>query len=101
MVFQHSSPRARGYITISEPDGSLVEQETLQCVHCQMHWVIRPGSGILRGFCLRCAGPTCGKQNCTERCVPAERMIEEIETNLHGARNLTLAIERLRQPDWR
>lgn len=96
-----TSPTAKGYVQIFRPDGGYDEAETVQCVHCQAHWFIKPGSGILRGFCQRCVGPTCGKRNCTVKCVPAERMIEEIETNLHGARNLTLAIERLREPDWR
>ncbi len=100
MTFQYSAGRhVKGYIQISEPDKPMVEQETLQCVHCQKHWVVQPGSGIRRGWCFRCMGPSCGKQNCETKCVPAERMIEEIEGKLHGAKNLTLAIERLREPE--
>lgn len=94
-----TSGKANGYVQIFLPNGGFDEAETIQCVHCQAHWMIQPGSGIKRGFCLRCVGPTCGKQNCETKCVPAERMIEEMETLEHGRRNLALAIERLREPD--
>jgi len=100
MVHQLSGGRkAKGYLLVTEPDQPDIERETLQCAHCQKHWMIKPGSGIQRGWCFRCQGPTCGKRNCETKCVPAERMIEEIEGKLHGAKNLTLAIERLREPD--
>ena len=49
------------------------------CVHCQMHWIIQPGSGMQRGFCLSCDGPTCGKQNCEENCTPFMKTIEALE----------------------
>ena len=42
---------------------------TMQCCHCGAHYVSRKGSGIRRGFCLRCMQVTCGKQECIE-CKP-------------------------------
>lgn len=51
---------------------------TLQCVHCGAHFLSVKGSGIKRGFCTKCMGPTCGKSQCF-RCKPYEKQIEEIE----------------------
>lgn len=68
-----------GRLVISDPgsDRPILEAATLQCCHCGMHWVPRPGSGRVRGFCFRCNGPICGA-SCVE-CVPALQMIENIE----------------------
>ena len=64
----------KGYIL----DGETVIAETLQCCHCGMHWVIQRGSGIERGFCLKCMGVSCGGAPCWE-CHPYERQIEDME----------------------
>lgn len=53
--------------------------ETLMCAHCQFHWIVKPGSGMKRGWCFNCGGPTCGKKHCEEHCVPFERAIEIME----------------------
>lgn len=74
--------RTSGYVLVTDPDaphGMVDEGETTQCVHCQFNWVIKPGSGAHRGFCMRCNGPLCGKKSCMEECVPFEKMIELIE----------------------
>lgn len=73
--------RVKGQIEISGPllPGQVPEGETSMCVHCQFHWVIKPGSGMQRGFCLKCNGPTCGKEACETICVPFEKMIENME----------------------
>lgn len=68
--------REAGYIV--SPDGYVVA-ETLQCVHCQGHWVPVKGSGALRGFCLKCAGVTCGKPSCESECVPFGKWLEKVE----------------------
>ncbi len=61
-------------------DGHMAEEgDTEQCVHCQAMWVKRPGSGIKRGWCFNCNGPTCSKQRCIEHCEPAEAFIERLE----------------------
>ena len=52
------------------------EADTVQCVHCQMHWIIVPGSGMKRGFCNLCNGLTCGKQKCESECMPWEKQME-------------------------
>ena len=42
------------YFVTTTGDGQKVEGECRQCVHCQYTWEYRPGSGIERGYCLRC-----------------------------------------------
>lgn len=66
--------KAKGAILV---DGKLVA-ETHQCVHCGKHFTVQPGSGKMRGFCLKCMGPTCGAKEC-DICRPYEKQIEEIE----------------------
>lgn len=84
-VLERSVRRPAGYVETTGPLGS-VGGETLMCVHCQRHWVVQPGSGMKRGFCFNCNGPTCGKKNCEEHCVPFEKAIEQIEAQ--GRRSL-------------
>src|SRR5262245_14806133 len=43
---------------------------TLQCPHCDGHFVSRKGSGIRRSFCLRCEAVTCGNPACMTGCTP-------------------------------
>ena len=69
--------RPAGYAQTVDPDARLVEEDTLQCVHCGMHWQVKPGSRNVRGFCGRCNGPICGAK-CLE-CVPIERGLENME----------------------
>lgn len=66
-----------GYLLVTSPDGTR-EADTAQCVHCQKIWVIKKGSGIERGWCMNCCGPTCGDKNCCN-CVPFIKKIEDIE----------------------
>jgi hypothetical protein len=61
------------------PENAAETGDTLMCVHCQKHSIIRPGSGTKRGFCFNCDGVTCGKQACEESCVPFEKAIEQTE----------------------
>jgi len=62
--------RAAGHITIVDPERPTIEHDTLQCMHCQRHWIVRPGSGRQRGWCLKCNGPLCGVEQCMKECVP-------------------------------
>ena len=64
-----------GHIIVVGPEGPPVSYDTLQCVHCQAHWIIQPGSGRKRGWCLKCMGPLCGKADCMARCVPFEAKV--------------------------
>lgn len=72
-MFGHTNRGARGAIL---QDGKHVA-DTIQCVHCAKHWVPQPGSGIRRGFCMKCMGPVCGVQ--CERCYPFEKWLEDTE----------------------
>jgi predicted RNA-binding Zn-ribbon protein involved in translation (DUF1610 family) len=51
---------------------------TLQCPHCGKHWIMRSGSGRLRGFCLKCMRVTCGAPECMA-CVPIEARLDHAE----------------------
>lgn len=68
-----------GYITI---DG-MVAAQTLQCCHCPAHWVVRTGSGTVRGWCQKCNRPTCGARDCDASgpngCMPWEEKMRLIE----------------------
>ena len=72
-------PRESGYLLVMDPgsDKPILEAATLQCVHCGGHWVPRPGSRRVRGFCTNCHGPICGP-GC-QQCVPAEQLLENLE----------------------
>jgi len=66
-------PRWRGdagQVTIVRPDGPTVQRDTCQCQHCMRHWVVEPGSGKQRGWCVKCNGPLCGAPKCMKECVP-------------------------------
>jgi len=74
--------RVKGHFEINGPllPGQVAEGDTLMCTHCQKHWRLKPGSGMQRGWCGRCGGPTCGKQKCETSCVPFEKAIELMES---------------------
>lgn len=73
-----------GFFEMLTPEGQPIRGETLQCCHCGCHWQLVKGSGKVRGFCMRCNGPTCGPA-CSKECVPQEKMLEIME----GTRNPT------------
>jgi hypothetical protein len=75
---EHSAARPHGYVAFGDRSGRLRESDTLQCCHCGRHWVVQPGSGRKRGFCLRCGQVTCGGAECAE-CVPQELRLENVE----------------------
>ena len=56
--------KPNGHYVTSTGNGVRIEGETRQCVHCQYAWEYRPGSGITRGWCLRCSGLICGRAEC-------------------------------------
>lgn len=53
--------------------------DTLRCVHCSASWVVQPGSGKKRGWCVKCKGPLCGSPDCDDACVPLEMRLQEME----------------------
>lgn len=68
---------ADGYLIIQSPAGRL-EADTVQCGHCQTHYIVRPGSGKRRGFCTLCSRATCGAEACIP-CKPWEKRLEAVE----------------------
>ena len=69
--------RQDGYLVITGPQGT-VERDTIQCCHCQAHYIVQPGSGKRRGWCTMCSAPTCGKPACAP-CVPFEKKLDAFE----------------------
>lgn len=65
-----------GYVIIVDPDEPTIERDTLQCVHCGKHWMVVPGSGRRRGWCLKCSGAHCGGAACWE-CAPWAKVVNE------------------------
>ena len=64
-------PREHGGLIV---DGKQVGS-TLQCPHCGGHFLIVPGSGKRRTFCMRCHAITCGAPSC-DPCIPLEARLE-------------------------
>ena len=58
-------------------DGKCVA-DTLQCCHCNKHFIVEKGSGNRRGFCMHCMGPTCGDYLC-DTCIPFEKKLDLFE----------------------
>jgi len=51
---------------------------TVQCCHCNCHFISVKGSGQTRGFCTLCMARTCGKPEC-DVCTPFEKKIADYE----------------------
>jgi hypothetical protein len=69
----------RSGVVVSKPyDGSReIQFDTWQCVHCSLTQRHEPGSGRLRGYCLRCPGFVCGRPACVRRgCVSKEQELD-------------------------
>jgi hypothetical protein len=82
LIPQHTVARPHGTIIISDPDAPHeIQRDVLMCVHCQEMWVVSPGSGRQRGYCLKCNGPICGPK-CAECQGPLEKRIEMYERGL-------------------
>lgn len=81
----HTARRPHGFVTTFDPDGGTQDLDTQQCPHCGGHFAVQPGSGKLRSWCYNCAAVTCGQKGCVQRCVPAEKMLEQIEKRANKA----------------
>ena len=78
-ILRHSVLKPQGTIIITDPDlPHEVQRDAMQCVHCQAVWIVKPGSGIKRGFCTRCNRVTCGRPEC-DVCLPFEKQCDLIE----------------------
>lgn len=77
-TFGHGVLKPHGHLISVSPDGNTDDAwDTVNCCHCGLPMVIRPGSGKVRGFCGRCGGIFCGPH--CEECVPVEQYLENIE----------------------
>ncbi len=66
--------KVHGHIIV---DGQVVA-DTVQCCHCGNHWIPTPGSGKVRGYCVKCDALTCGAEEC-DPCQPFEHKLELFE----------------------
>lgn len=64
-----------GYILFDDQEVA----HTLQCAHCNNHFVSIKGSGIKRGWCHKCSKPLCGAEPCMVTCVPFEAKLDAID----------------------
>lgn len=65
--------RPSGFILV---DGQTVA-DTVQCVHCNAHFIMVKGSGVTRGWCQNCHGMICGPKCAT--CTPFEQRLDHAE----------------------
>lgn len=68
-----SAARPSGFIFL---DGQQVA-DTVQCVHCGGHFIMRKGSGTERGWCRNCNGMVCGRK--CAKCIPFEKKLDMAE----------------------
>lgn len=71
--------RPSGHILVDNKEVAV----TLQCCHCDCHFISVKGSGNIRGFCTRCFKITCGAKAC-DPCIPFEKKLEQIEKLSNG-----------------
>lgn len=76
-----SQKKRSGTLISSDRDRDhVVQSDTAQCCHCGWTWQHTPGSGRIRGWCMRCMGFVCGP-NCVAgtNCITQEQILENIE----------------------
>ena len=91
-LLRHTSPNATSYQIITGPSGPAMEEDQVACVHCRHPWVIKPGSGRKRGWCLKCHGITCGTGAC-DVCIPYEDRFDLKYTELRRLRDMRAKAE--------
>lgn len=79
LIHRHSAVKPKGHTSTVYHDGSTAERDTLCCCHCGAHWEVVPGSGRTRGWCMKCMGVTCGREQCERVCCPEPMRVEEPE----------------------
>lgn len=73
-------------VSVRKPSGAILLDgahvaDTVQCVHCNGHFVMQRGSGITRGWCRNCSGMICGPGCLT--CRPHEQQLDLAEKRGH------------------
>src|SRR5690349_6324491 len=61
--------------------GWTVIADTWQCCHCNSHQISIKGSGVRRGFCMKCMQRTCGSAAC-DPCYEFERKLDDYEKGI-------------------
>jgi hypothetical protein len=69
--------------SVRKPSGHIIVAgqevcDTLKCCHCGHVWIPIKGSGRIRGWCMKCSGPTCGSHECNA-CYPFEKKLNDYE----------------------
>lgn len=67
--------RPSGHILM---DGKVIA-DTRQCGHCHKHVLSVRGSGIQRGWCIKCSSWLCGSPACIAECYTFEKRLEDFE----------------------
>lgn len=83
---QHTAPdhlRIGTLQTIPHDGGPTVTEDLVCCVHCGYIWSWSPGSGRVRGWCMKCNGLLCGRKCCRQR--PCQHWMHGIE-NIEAGR---------------
>lgn len=75
-------------VAVRRPSGhvlmdDVVIADTVQCVHCNAHFVVVKGSRRKRPWCANCGGWECGKAECYN-CVAFEKKLDEYERGRLG-----------------
>jgi hypothetical protein len=88
----------RGTLLFMPYDSDKVEEwNTITCCHCNHSFIIKPGSGKERGWCVMCNASTCGEPGCDLRmngkgeiigCVPFEKRLEIYERRFELRKNM-------------
>lgn len=79
-MYEATARKPHGYSVTTGPD-KVQEADSLQCCHCGCHWQVVRGSGIKRGFCMKCMQVTCGSPRCNS-CLPQEKWVEQVEKGI-------------------
>ena len=77
MEFFTPDKNISGQVVISGDNGRQ-SLKTYQCCHCSKHWIVKPESGRLRGYCTSCKKVTCGAKRCNV-CLPFEAKLDYAE----------------------
>lgn len=79
--YRNTTRKVHSYGITNFEDGRIEEHDMQQCCHCGYHFKVVPGSGRVRGFCLKCMQVTCGKPACNT-CLPIEKWLDGVENGI-------------------
>ena len=76
--------RESGVLIRTMDDGEVTKQATVSCSHCGC--IMQADDSHTR-WCFKCCKLTCSKKRCSEKCVPYEQQIENIERGFDAIRS--------------